>query len=164
MKKCPFLSLFSATVLLLAGCATDSSAPTANTAAAPAAKPAPKHEEKKPETLIPVAKINSIAQGMKAETVREILGKPSQVTPFKKDTITGEIWTYRVAYADTLDQVATSMKEVPGWDPINNRAISIQEPVYQLQRTRVYTTLELLIVDGRLIQRKGGRDVDRVFY
>lgn len=165
MKKCLLLIVAITGLAALAGCANDgTAAASAPAASVPPAKPAPAAVVKDAELLIPADKVNAIAQGMNGATVRRLLGEPNKVVPFTKGNISGQIWSYRVAVSEVVNQVATSMRDVPAWDPIGNRAITVKEPVFQQEHVRTYTTLELLMVDDRLIERKPGHEIDRAFY
>jgi hypothetical protein len=164
MKNRLLLTTCVTLLLLLASCASEPASTPAKSAAAAESK-APATVPKGVELLIPAAKINAIAKGMRAEDVRAVLGSPTEVNQFTSGALTGEIWTYRIAASDTTTQVPTAMRDVPGWDPFSNRPITLQEPVYQVQHIRTYDTLDLLIVDGRLIERKPGRrEVDNAYY
>lgn len=156
MKKCLFTIAAAAALIAFGGCATDNNTPTPKNAGAPRVNRA--------NMLIPANKVNAIAKGMKGETVQQLLGKPFNVQPFSGGNVKGEIWTYRISVTETANQVPTSMRDVPAWDPIANQQITVQEPVYQIEHVRMYTTLQLLIVDGRLVERKPGVDIDRAFY
>jgi hypothetical protein len=162
MKKCLLVSSSLALLLTLAGCVSDSATPTTKPAATTApARPAPLTHD---DLLIPAAKVNAIAKGMKAETVRELLGAPNNVRAFAAGGEKSEIWVYRISVTDRAQQTPTSTRDVPGWDPISNKEVVTKEPVYQVEHIRTFRTLELLIVDGRLIERKPGVDQERSFY
>jgi len=133
-------------------------------ASAPAPRPKTRDVKIRPqEMLIPAKRINALVKGMPATAVRDSLGAPETVKTLATTPAKTEVWTYRIAVVEHTEQVATSMRDVPAWDPLSNRAITVQEPVYQMLHTRIYTTLELLIVDGKLVERKGAREIEHSY-
>ena len=153
------LSKFAFALLLSVG-TTHLFATSATSAAAPSGDVRVRPEE----LLIPVKNVNALVRGMTAEQVTQLLGKPTRVATVPDAAVKSEIWTYRISVKQSTDQVATSMRDVSVFDPLTNDIKTIKEPVFQLQYTHTYTTLELLMVDGKLIERKGGREIDRSFY
>lgn len=110
--------------------------------------------------LIAPEKINAINKGMSADEVTQVLGKPDQVDAYPGGGPTGQVWTYKIAVENRVEQVSTGIREVPSWDPVANHATTIREPILTNRRIRRYTTLELLFTDGHLLERRAGRDVN----
>lgn len=150
-----------AAALLLGGCETapaddsETGAPTATKSVAGA--------ETRGTVMIPAATVNALANGMSGDQVRALLGRPQTTRPFRPGGPGAEVWVYRISYVETTRQVAASTRDVPAFNPITGDQINVAEPVYQNQYTRTYRTLELLLIDGRLIERKAGTEVQRTF-
>src|SRR5690348_2752737 len=117
MKKCLFTIAAAAALIAFGGCETDNSTPAPKNVSAT--------RNNRPNLLIAADKVNAIAKGMKAETVQQLLGKPYNVQPFSAGNLSGEIWTYRISETETANQVPTSMRDVPAWDPIANQQITV---------------------------------------
>jgi hypothetical protein len=145
-----------AAILLLGACQTDNSGSGATTGRSGASAMVPRNAD----LLIPAAKVNAIAKGMTADEVRALLGAPERVEPYSSAGATAKVWIYTLAVETKFHQVSTGMQEIPSYDPITGAATVIREPIMANRRVKRYTTLELLMVDDRLVERRPGRSVD----
>jgi hypothetical protein len=134
--------------LMLAGCAT---APVRTDAPAPASNP-----------------FLALRRGMKPEEVKTLVGEPLAVRsrepgPAGAAAPPAETWTYQRKVSEIVQQVATSTKDVPYFDPFLNTIRMIKEPVYQNETVTVLDTIELLMIDGLLREWKITRRTERKF-
>jgi hypothetical protein len=150
MRKLLPLTL-AAVGLLLAGCTTDNATPTAGR---------PANLPRGAQVLLPPAKINAIAKGMTGDEVTQLLGKPDRLTAYPGGGPTGQVWSYNIAVVNRVDQISSGTREVPSWNPITNQPTTTIEPILTQRRSRRFTTLDLLFVDGHLLERRPGRDFD----
>lgn len=107
--------------------------------------------------LIPAAEINQLKPGLTAHQIIDLLGKPEMVKPIEAKGIQSEVWIYRVSWRETTTQVPTTEVDQPSINPLTGQPMTVKVPVYQNRTSRVYQTLELLMIDGKLEQRKPGR-------
>jgi hypothetical protein len=157
MKVRVILSMAVAAVVGLSGCQTDNSGSGAQKV------PSPSLGTRLPrdaEMLIPAAKVNAIARGMSADEVRALLGTPEHVQPYGSRGGNAKIWIYNLAVQRTFHQVSSGIREVPAFDPITGASIVVREPIMTNRRVKRYTTLELLMIDDRLMERRPGHSVD----
>jgi hypothetical protein len=136
MIPTPSSCLLLASTLLLAACA---SAP--REAAQPTPAPAP--------TRTPTAeeKRQNLRKGMTETEIRAAWGEPKAVHPGKPGE-TVLIYEFKVLSAQNM--VASSMVEVPNYDPINGAYKPVMEPVLAPQNVTVTQTIVLLLVEDRL--------------
>ncbi len=143
---------------LFAGCETTSNAPAAGTK--PKAGPG---QPSKPEVLIPAAKLNAVKRGMTSAEVRGLLGNPNNISPFPAGELKGEVWTYRISVVKRTNFIAASMEEIPFVDPITGEMKMIKEPVLRPQYERFYQTLQFLMVQDRVTERRPAVEEERNF-
>lgn len=96
---------------------------------------------------------------MSSQDVRSTIGKPKRIKPMSQDGVVAEVWLYSYDTPAGVKQIATSMREIPFFDPITGVMRMIQEPVYSQQMTYVVETTELLMVDGALANSKRYRNM-----
>ena len=146
-----------AAVLLLGACQTDNSGSGAKSAqGARAAAMVPRNAD----LLIPAAKVNAITKGMTGEEVRAVLGAPERIEPFSSAGTNAKVWIYTLAVETRFHQISTGVQEIPAYDPITGASTVIREPIMANRRVKRYTTLELLMVEDRVVERRPGRSVD----
>jgi oligosaccharide reducing-end xylanase len=104
---------------------------------------------------------DSLRQGMTATQVRQLLGEPKSIKPFKSGELKSDVWTYERVISKTTDQIQTGSREVPLMNPRTGVMGTTQEPVYGLEFTTVTEILELLVIEDHLIQWKRKNLVDR---
>lgn len=102
----------------------------------------------------------SVQQGMTAEEVVKLIGKPREVrsiVPEGADVVTGESWIYRRVAKRSIKQVAPTMDVVPMWGGPglpNDGIINVNVPSERLERTTIYQMTALLFVDGKVVASK----------
>jgi len=159
MNKTALIIVSTFIVACFAGCETDNSGSGARSAGS-AASSFGRRGGGRTELLIPAAKINAIAQGMTADEVRQLLGKPNRVQSYAAAGKTGEIWTYNLSVTEVVKEVSTGVREIESINPMTNQPMTIREPIMTQKRSQHYSTLELLMIDNHLVERRPGRDVD----
>lgn len=140
MKTGRHLPLFLC--LVLAGCETP---------------PAP--DDPMPPSL---AAFQALRKGQSAAEIRAAVGDPAEIKPFvsTETGLSAEVWIYRRDVPGEERQVPIATRPVPAVNPITGLPFTVNEPVYETQAATVVETVELLMVDGQLAQRKGRRQGD----
>lgn len=152
----PLLLLLAA--VLLAGCETTSNVPAAGT------KPtAGTSRTSQAEVLIPARKLNAIKRGMTVAEVQNLIGKPDNVSPFPAGELKGEVWTYRISVVKRTTMIAASMEDVPFTDPVTGITTMIKEPLLKPQYERFYQTMQFLMVQDRVTERRPSTEEERSF-
>ncbi len=156
LKKPTLLSaLFGPTSLLLlflAGC----SGPPAPGPASAAVPPANKTKATpKPDPFAAVQK------GMTAAEVRSLVGEPKEIKPFKAGDLKSEVWVYQHTIAERTRQVEVGTQDVPVVDSLTGRAGTAKESVMGLEFVTVSETVELLMIEGQVIEIKRKPRLDR---
>ena len=141
----PFLV---AAALLLGGISIPSRAAEAEPAAAKPARP-------------------TVAIGMNADQVLEMIGKPKRVKKLKKEGVNAKVWIYIYRKAVGVRQVAATIRDIPLGEPVAfccSRSVPakmIPEMVYSMENVYITETTELLIVDNLLVSFKRYRTMDQ---
>lgn len=99
--------------------------------------------------------------GMTAEQIVQIAGKPERVKKMKQEGIDAEVWYYSFKKAAGTTMVATSVQEIPYFDPLTGVMKTLKEPVHSLAHDYLVETTELLMIDGKLAQAKRYRSLKR---
>lgn len=148
MKRFTLLPL-ATVLLLLNGCLTP---PASSERAAPV----------QPATAGLPGKFQRLQRGLTAQQVIELCGSPDKREPFPTELTTrAEKWTYEETLATEQRQVPVSTREVPYVDPITGVQRMLQEPVYELQSIQLVETVELLMLEGQLLNWKSTRSQHR---
>jgi hypothetical protein len=134
---------------VLAGCAATP---------APAARPNPAAVANAPAKAF-----EALWKGMTAAAVRELVGEPAETRPFNAGGLDGQVWVYHRTVSDTTNLVAVGTQEVPSIASGPAKLIGTQEPIYQSETVVVAETIELLMIDDRLIEWKQSRQAKRSF-
>ena len=129
MKICRCLPLLLG--LALAGCSTGPVSPSA--AKAP------------PDAFAALQKDLTAAQ------VKALLGEPAGIKPFKAEVPASEIWVYRRKISQQDREVPIGSQEIPRMNPLTGQMGTVNEPVYETQTLTVIETIELLMIEQRLI-------------
>ena len=94
---------------------------------------------------------------MTESEVKEVLGTPTEIRPMESlpaDQGHAEIWTYKRTSTTNVNQVATKMVDKPYWNPLSGTTETISEPTYELQYEKSDELLELLFLNGLLLEWK----------
>jgi hypothetical protein len=127
--------------LTFLGCATPAPGPTA----------APDH-------------FAALEKGLPAAQVIALLGAPAATKPFSTAALNAEVWTYRRKISETVTQVPIRTTDIPYINPRTGQMDTRPEPVYENQHLFVIETVELLIVEQRLIEWKRSRTTETAIY
>jgi hypothetical protein len=139
MKTVPYLPILLS--LALAGCST----------------PAPEAPD---QPSIPA--FRALYKGQPAAEVKARVGEPAEIRPFPvtETGLAAEVWVYRRVVAREERQVPIRTRDVPAVNPITGLAFTVNEPVYETQSDAIIETVELLMVEQQLVQRKSRRHAD----
>lgn len=109
-----------------------------------------------------LAAFRALHRGQSAAEVRASVGEPIEVRPFpvSETGLAAEVWVYRRVIAGDERQVPVTTRAVPAVNPITGLPFTVNEPVYETQAATITETIELLMVDQRLVQRKSRRHGD----
>lgn len=109
-----------------------------------------------------LAAFRTLHQGLSAADVKARVGEPTEVRPFpaSETGLAAEVWIYRRVLGGDERQVPIATRDVPAVNPITGLPFTVNEPVYETQAAAVVETIELLMVDQRLVQRKSRRHGD----
>lgn len=122
------LSFLALAGLVLAGCATGPVPPTAPARAGLAA----------------------LTKGLTPDEVRALWGEPTTTRPLAAGTDNAVVWVYRRQLKTSDFPVATTVEEVPYFDPLTGVYTPIHDPAYTLATSELTQTIELVFVDDRL--------------
>lgn len=100
----------------------------------------------------------SLRKDMTAGEVTGALGEPAAKRTFKSEPFASEVWVYHRKARGEERQVPIRIQEVPAINPITGLPFTRQEPVYETQVTTVDETVELLMVEHKLVAWKSRRD------
>jgi hypothetical protein len=134
---------------VLAGCSSPS-APDHHQAEAP---PAGVAKAKDDQRLF-----DGLKKGMTAAQVRNLVGEPAEVRPFKAGGLKSNVWVYPGRVFEHMASVPIGTREVPQVDPMTGRSTTIKEPIYEYKAVKVSETIELLVIEDQLIE--WGRKVE----
>ena len=143
-------------LLLGAGLALSFCLPNSAVRAAENAKTAVAVKDEAKKTTRPTVSI-----GMSAAEVRELIGQPAQVKPYKKGEVRAEIWCYSYDQSTGVRLVSTGMRDVPFYNFRIGAMDTYKEPIYGQERLVLVETTELLMVDGVLASAKRYREQQR---
>lgn len=109
-----------------------------------------------------LAAFQALHKGQTAAEVRAAVGEPAEIKPFvsTETGLSAEVWIYRRNVPGDERQVPIATRPVPAVNPVTGLPFTVNEPVYETQAATVVETVELLMVDGQLAQRKGRRQGD----
>lgn len=100
----------------------------------------------------------SLREQMTAAEVTAALGEPAAKRAFKSEPFASEIWVYHRKAPGEERQVPIRIQEVPAVNPITGLPFTRQEPVYETQVTSIDETVELLMVEQKLVAWKTRRE------
>jgi hypothetical protein len=106
----------------------------------------------------------SLEKNLPAAQVITLLGAPDATKPFSAAGLGGEVWTYRRKVSETVTQVPIRTTDIPYINPRTGQMDTRQEPVYENQYHFVIETVELLILDRRLIEWKRSRTTETAIH
>jgi len=140
--------LSAAAIALLAACASTSVAPGGG--ARPAAATGLSAPAAGPE--------GSLAKGMTADTVRRIMGAPSEVRPMASPSGRAEVWLYRRTTPGGTRQVQVGSRTIPiqtttDANGLTRVAQSIEEPIFQQEYEYFDEQVRLLIFNDQLVEQ-----------
>lgn len=106
-----------------------------------------------------LAAFQALHKGQSAAEIRAAIGDPAEIKPFvSTDTgLSAEVWIYRRNVRGEERQVPITTRPVPAVNPITGLPFTVNEPVYETQAATFVETVELLMADGQLVQRKSSR-------
>lgn len=105
---------------------------------------------------------DAVKKGMTASEVRKLVGEPKEIKPFKaSDLKNSEVWVYQHKVAERTRLVTVGTREVPVADTMTGKAGVIQESVLGNEYLTVPETVELLMIEGQLIELKRKPKLDR---
>jgi outer membrane protein assembly factor BamE (lipoprotein component of BamABCDE complex) len=146
MKLRP-LYLAAATVAsLLVGFTVASGAETKNeTPAAPSAS-----------AINPAAKraATPLEEGMTAEDIQRIIGKPAEIKPIDSPEGKAETWTYRRVLDKQTTQEPVSTSSVPAFNGLPDKMGSAVTLEYRIKHTTTHQITTLLMFEGKLVKAK----------
>jgi hypothetical protein len=103
----------------------------------------------------------TLQRGMTAEAITKLLGKPVEVRAMPSPEGKAEVWTYR-RVADRLTRpVVAQVENTPAFVGVGvqNEGIgSVASPVYRMQSTVVYQITWVLMLNGKMVTAKQGRE------
>ena len=135
MKICRRVPLLLS--LVLAGCST-----------APVSPPAAR---------VPPDPFAALQKQMSAAQVRALVGAPAEIKPFKAEVPASEIWVYHRKVAQQDREVPIGSQEIPRMNHVTGQMGTANEPIYETQSFAIIETIELLMVEQRLIEWKSRR-------
>lgn len=135
--KIPLALVFAA---LLAGCATPA-APGPSAASGLAA----------------------LQKGLTFDQLRALWGEPTETRPFRDGADNTVVWIYRRPVKTSDWPVATTVEEVPYFDPLTGVYTPIKDPHTTLARSEVTQVIELVFIDGQLAAWKRSLSEEKNF-
>lgn len=105
----------------------------------------------------PPAAFAALQKGQTAAQVRALLGEPVESKPYPAGGLVGEVWVYHRKISERDQEVPIGSREVPVTNPLTGVTSMANEPVYATQTITVIETVELLMVEQRLIEWKSHR-------
>ena len=104
----------------------------------------------------------ALQKNMSAAQVEALVGEPAEIKPFKAKGLACEIWVYRRKISETVQPLPIGTREVPATNPLTGQSITVTESIYENQFETVIETIELLMVEQRVIEWKRHRLTERV--
>jgi hypothetical protein len=114
--------------------------------------------------LVPKETLAALTPNVTAARVIELLGRPERIKPMDAANVRAEVWVYRISRRETVAQVEIGQKEVSLGSQTLTPVAPAAVPIYRNETTRVYQTIELLIVNDRLAVQKPGRPEVEITY
>lgn len=105
----------------------------------------------------------ALQRNMGATQVKALAGEPDEIKSLQSTGLAGEVWIYRRKISESVIQVPIGTRDVPATNPITGQAITIAETVYENQVELAFETIELLLIDQRVIEWKRSRSTERAF-
>lgn len=105
----------------------------------------------------------ALQKHMGAMQVKALAGEPDEIRPSRSAGLSSEVWVYRRKISETVVQVPIGSRDVPATNPITGQPISISETIYENQLEIVTETIELLLIEQRVIEWKRSRSTERAF-
>lgn len=93
--------------------------------------------------------VAALSPGLTLDEVRALWGEPTETRPLS-GAENAVVWIYRRLIKSSDSPVATTVEEVPYFDPLTGVYTPIKDPHYTLATTELTQTIELVFVDGRL--------------
>lgn len=102
-----------------------------------------------------------IVQGMSADEVRNLVGRPHVVTPTQHGEVNAETWLYLRKLDEAVSPIPIGTREIPAINPITGQNIVIEEPILHDGFTTLYEDFSLLLVDGHVVAIKRRQRVEQ---
>lgn len=105
----------------------------------------------------------ALEKGLTFGQLRALWGEPTSTRPFREDTANAIVWVYRRPVKTSDWPVATTVEEVPYFDPLTGVYTPIKDPHQTLARTEVTQVIELIFIDGKLAAWKRSLSEEKNF-
>jgi len=147
-------------------------------AVAPTPTPAPTGSTAVPltDSALPVPKMEvvkdgpeaNLRQGMTADAVTALMGKPDSIKPMEAPTGKAEIWAYRNLINTTDRQFPASIEALTSQTVDSHGNTQTQQlgtkTVYKIERIRTFRRTSLLMFNGALLNQKSTVEQVRDYY
>lgn len=91
---------------------------------------------------------------MTGEAVINIIGEPKKIEEKERDGLTFQIWHYKNLYKLEQGLEATSLVEIPYFDPITGEEKTEYVPQYEILTENLVISTELLMFENKLLEWK----------
>ncbi|HYC71432.1 MAG TPA: hypothetical protein VEB66_09520 [Opitutaceae bacterium] len=92
----------------------------------------------------------ALEKGLTFEQLRARWGEPTAARPLRHGAEDAVVWIYRRPVKTSDAPVATTVEEVPYFDPLTGVYTPILDPHHTLATTQVTQVIELVFIDGQL--------------
>lgn len=103
-------------------------------------------DTERPELTAPFA----VSRGMAAEEITANLGEPDLRHPLADYSVDAEVWVYNRTLKTSSRMVVTGMRPTRLWDPLNQRIVVVDMPVYQPETNATVEVSEILMIRGKV--------------
>lgn len=104
------------------------------------------------------AKEESLKQGLPAEEVMKLLGKPDEISPMKAPTGKAEVWTYRSRQELSRERFEVASRPITTLvrdrDGRERQVVIGQEPIFGTQKRVLVRTYQVLMFNDHLLNDK----------
>jgi hypothetical protein len=114
-------------------------------------------------TAAPATGLAALQKGLTFDQLRAMWGNPTETRPFRDGANNSVVWVYRRPVKTSDWPVATTVEEVPYFDPLTGVYTPIKDPHTTLARTEVTQVIELVFVDGQLAAWKRSLNEEKNF-
>lgn len=105
----------------------------------------------------------ALEKGLTFDQLRALWGEPTSTRPFREDSPNAIVWVYRRPVKTSDWPVATTVEEVPYFDPLTGVYTPIKDPHQTLARTEITQVIELIFIDGKLAAWKRSLSEEKSF-